>query len=168
MLRIHACMTIAPVPLGAALSLYALQPDRPAPSPPSGAASPVPEHASPSTGSVGAPSGGSGASNGPGGLMGALFPFLIVVPFIALFWWQNRTQQKKQKELESKLKKGDRVLTQSGLIGKIVEISSARTVKLEIAPGVKVEMLKTSLLGVEGDASPTAKSDAPPAAEKKS
>ena len=51
-------------------------------------------------------------------------------------------------ELESKLKKGDRVVTQSGIIGKLIEVSD-RTVRAEIAPGVNVTMLKSAVQGIE-------------------
>lgn len=57
-----------------------------------------------------------------------------------------RNQTKRQKELEAKLKAGDRVITQSGLIGRIIEVGD-RTVKLEIAPGVNVQWLKSSISG---------------------
>ncbi len=65
--------------------------------------------------------------------------------------WTGRSQQRKQKDLESKLKKGDRVQTQSGIIGRLVEFGDARHVKIEIAPGVKVQMLKSAITGVEAD-----------------
>jgi preprotein translocase subunit YajC len=38
------------------------------------------------------------------------------------------------------------VLTQSGLVGKLLEVGD-RYAKVELSPGVKVEMLKTGLLG---------------------
>jgi preprotein translocase subunit YajC len=60
--------------------------------------------------------------------------------------WSSRSQQKKQAAALADLKKGDRVLTQSGLVGKLVEIGD-RYAKVELAPGVKVEVLKSGLLG---------------------
>ena len=44
------------------------------------------------------------------------------------------------------VQKGDTVLTQGGLRGKLVEVGD-RFAKVEIAPGVKIEVLKGSLLG---------------------
>jgi preprotein translocase subunit YajC len=73
------------------------------------------------------------------------------LPLVLMLLWTSRSQQKKQKELESKLKKGDRVVTQSGLIGRLVEFGDARHVRVEIAPGVKVQMLRTAITGVEAD-----------------
>lgn len=74
------------------------------------------------------------------------FPLLLVVPLLLLMFWTSRSQQKKQQAAVSDLKKGDRVLTQSGLVGKLVEMGD-RYAKVELAPGVKVEMLKSGVLG---------------------
>jgi len=75
-----------------------------------------------------------------------LFPLLLLVPLLLLMFWSTRSQQKKQAAVVAGLKKGDRVLTQSGLVGKLVEIGD-RYAKVEVAPGVKVELLKSGLLG---------------------
>lgn len=90
------------------------------------------------------------------GLIGMLFPLLMLLPVILLMFWSTRSQQKKQQAALAELKKGDRVLTQSGLVGKLVEVGE-RYAKLELAPGVKVEVLKSGLLGKDlGDAAATA------------
>ncbi|HVW26220.1 MAG TPA: preprotein translocase subunit YajC [Polyangiaceae bacterium] len=78
-----------------------------------------------------------------------LFPLLLVGMLVFLFL-SSRSQQKKQDAAISQLKKGDRVITQSGLIGRLVEIEP-RYAKLEIAPGVKVQVLRTSLTGRDAD-----------------
>ena len=75
-----------------------------------------------------------------------LFPLLLLVPLLLLMFWSTRSQQKKQAAVIAGLKKGDRVLTQSGLVGKLIEIGD-RYAKIEVAPGVKVELLKSGLLG---------------------
>ncbi len=54
-----------------------------------------------------------------GGGLGMLMPLVIFVPLIVMMYWTSRNQTKKQKELEDKLKTGDHVVTQSGLIGKV-------------------------------------------------
>jgi preprotein translocase subunit YajC len=96
---------------------------------------------------------------------------LMLVAFLPVFfilWFSGRSQQKKQRELESKLKKGDRVVTQSGLIGKLVDPPDGRQVRVEIAPGVKVQMLKTAIVGLDTEAPATGKAkDEAPAPEKK-
>jgi preprotein translocase subunit YajC len=71
---------------------------------------------------------------------------LMIAPLFLLMWWMSRSQQKRQEKALADLKKGDRVLTQSGLVGKLVDLGD-RYAKVEVAAGVKLEVLKTSLLG---------------------
>ena len=63
-------------------------------------------------------------------------------------FFSNRSQKKKQAALEGKLKTGDQVVTQSGLLGKLTE-KGDRYAKLEIAPGVKVKVLRSTLVGLD-------------------
>ncbi|KYF95513.1 hypothetical protein BE20_45190 [Sorangium cellulosum] len=72
---------------------------------------------------------------------------MLALPLLLIFV-MTRSQNKKQKQLESNLKAGDRVVTQSGLIGKITDINpNSPRVKLEIAPGVNVQILKSAIQG---------------------
>lgn len=101
-----------------------------------------------------------GAPPAEPGFGGGILPLLImVVPMLLLLFFTSRSQQKKQAAVIASLKKGDRVLTQSGLVGRLVEIGD-RFVKLEIAPGVKVEVLRSGVLGTDT-------ADTQAAAEKK-
>jgi preprotein translocase subunit YajC len=84
---------------------------------------------------------------------------VMVAPVLLMLLFSSRSQQKKQAAVIAGLKKGDRVLTQGGLVGRLVEVGD-RFAKLEISPGVKVEVLKSGLLGAD-----TAETQA--AAEKK-
>ncbi len=81
------------------------------------------------------------------GLGGWFLPLVMILPFIFIFL-SARGQKKKQSELESSIKTGDTVLTQSGLYGKVVNVDE-RDVRLEIAPGVNVRVLKSALAGVD-------------------
>ncbi|MBN2193808.1 MAG: preprotein translocase subunit YajC [Polyangiaceae bacterium] len=81
----------------------------------------------------------------------------MIAPLFILMWWMSRSQAKRQEKALAEIKKGDRVLTQSGLVGKLLEIGD-RYAKLEIAAGVKVDVLKTTLLGRDtGDNQPEKK-----------
>lgn len=75
-----------------------------------------------------------------------LFPVLLLLPLLFIMFWSTRSQQKKQAAALAELKKGDRVVTQSGLVGKLVDLGD-RYAKLELAPGIKVEILRSGLLG---------------------
>ena len=123
---------------------------------------------SPHTGS--APSSGTGqpAPPGDGGAappssLGLFTPLLILLPFILILFFQSRSQQKKQEANIAGLKKGDRVVTQSGLVGRLVSIEG-RYAELELLPSrTKVTILRSGLLGrdAEGEAGSTE-----PSAEK--
>ncbi|EIZ79944.1 preprotein translocase subunit YajC [Novosphingobium sp. Rr 2-17] len=76
------------------------------------------------------------------------------LPFVAMaliFWFLIlRPQMKQQKEQKAKLaalKKGDEVLTGGGLIGKVVRVDDTYA-DVEIAQGVKVKTLKTTIVDV--------------------
>jgi preprotein translocase subunit YajC len=90
--------------------------------------------------------------------------FLIFLPVIALLFWQSRSQQKKQEQAIAGLKKGDRVVTQAGLIGRLVELET-RYARIELAPGVKVQVLRSSLTG--RDVEDSAKAAEPEKSDKK-
>lgn len=77
----------------------------------------------------------------PGGSMiTMLLPILILVPFLLMSFRRN----KKEAEARKGLKKDDKVVTQAGLIGTLVELNE-RTAKVKIAPGTTVEVLASTV-----------------------
>jgi len=72
--------------------------------------------------------------------MAFLLPLLILVPF---FFFSSRRQKKEQAE-RAKMKRGDRVVATSGLIGELMELDE-RFAKVKLAPGITVQMLASSL-----------------------
>ena len=79
--------------------------------------------------------------------MGGLLPlFIMIVPLLLFMFWSSRSQQKKQDKVLSSLAKGDRIIVQGGLVGKFVEMNE-RIAKIEIAPGVKIDVLRSGILG---------------------
>jgi preprotein translocase subunit YajC len=83
---------------------------------------------------------GSAPAAAPGSSLMTFLPFLMLVPFLFLMFRRN----KKEAELRSKLKKGDRVVSTSGLVGELMEMDE-RLAKVKIAPGTTVQMLASSL-----------------------
>lgn len=69
-------------------------------------------------------------------LLFVIFYFLIIRP--------QTKRQKKQQEFMSKLKRGDSVLTASGILGTIEGITE-QWVTLEISDGVRIKMLKNQI-----------------------
>jgi preprotein translocase subunit YajC len=63
---------------------------------------------------------------------------LVIVMLVMVF--MNRGQKKKEADIRAKLKKGDKVVSQSGIVGELVEMDE-RIAKVKIAPGTNVSML---------------------------
>jgi preprotein translocase subunit YajC len=93
-----------------------------------------------------APSSPAAPAHSPSLFESPLLMFVVMIPLLLLMVFSSRSQSKKQAALVSSLTKGDRVLLQGGLVGKLIELGD-RYAKVEIAPGVKVDFLKNSLLG---------------------
>jgi preprotein translocase subunit YajC len=78
------------------------------------------------------------------------FPILMVVMFGLMFVFMIRPQMKRQKEVREmlgKLAKGDEVLTNGGLAGRIDDMGES-FVTLEIADGVKVKLQRSAIAAV--------------------
>jgi preprotein translocase subunit YajC len=113
------------------------------------------------------PASGGEAPPPGGGLFGMMMPLLLVGMIVFLFW-SNRSQQKKQEATIGALKKGDKVVTSSGIVGRLVELEP-RYAKIEVAPGVKLQILRTTLTGRDVEEAVATKKEAKtePPAEKK-
>jgi len=89
---------------------------------------------------------GGGASAGGSGLS---FLFLIVVMFVVMYFFMIRPQQKKEKQRQKmieELKKGDKVITNSGMIGVIWGIKDNNII-VKVDEEVKIEFLKSAIAG---------------------
>jgi preprotein translocase subunit YajC len=69
-----------------------------------------------------------------------LLPFVLILPFFFMMFRRN----KKEDQARSHLKKGDRIVSTSGLVGELVEMDE-RFAKVKLSPGNTVTMLKTSI-----------------------
>ena len=86
-----------------------------------------------------------------GGGMGMLIPMLLI--FAIFYFMMIRPQQRKEKErrkMIEELRAGARVVFAGGLIGTIRE-AKEKTFMIEIAPGVSVEVARSSVVGVADD-----------------
>ncbi len=93
-------------------------------------------------------------------LMNTIMMFGLM--FAVLYFFMIRPQQKRQKEhqaLLAGLKRGDEVITQGGLIGKVSKVADTE-VTIEISDGVKVKVVKQTVLDVRNRTEPTAANDA--------
>lgn len=87
---------------------------------------------------------------------GGLASFLSLAPlflvFIVFYFLMIRPQQRRMKALQQSVeavKKGDSVVTSGGILGKVTKVED-RFVEVEIAPTVKVRVVKSTLSEVTG------------------
>jgi preprotein translocase subunit YajC len=73
------------------------------------------------------------------GLIFVIFYFLLIRP--------QQQQAKKHQELLKGLKKGDRVLTSSGMYGRVVGVGD-HDVTIQVAKDVEIQMTKASVTGI--------------------
>ncbi|HAB39838.1 MAG: preprotein translocase subunit YajC [Tateyamaria sp.] len=80
----------------------------------------------------------------------AQFTPLILI-FGIMYFLLIRPQQKKVKEhaaMVSALRRGDQVVTQGGLIGKVVKVKDDNEVDVELSEGVKVRVVQSTIAQV--------------------
>jgi preprotein translocase subunit YajC len=80
------------------------------------------------------------------GQFGQFAPFLLM--FVVIYFFMIRPQQKKakqEKEFESALKVGDKVITKSGLHGKVAELADTTVVIETMAGKLKMERSAISM-----------------------
>jgi preprotein translocase subunit YajC len=81
--------------------------------------------------------------------MGQLNQFLpFILMFVVIYFFMIRPQQKKMKQekaFESSLKVGDKVITKSGLHGKVVELADTTVIIETMAGKLKMERSAISM-----------------------
>lgn len=90
-----------------------------------------------------------GAAGGGGDLFSFFMPLILI--FAIFYFLLIRPQQKKQKEHRAKLdaaRRGDKVVLGGGIYGTVTKVDDDDTVQVEIAEGVKVKVMKATLLDV--------------------
>ena len=69
----------------------------------------------------------------------------LILIFVIFYFFLIRPQQKRvkaHKMMIDSLKKGDTVITQGGLIGKISKVTSDQEIEIQIANDVKVKIVR--------------------------
>ena len=103
----------------------------------------------------------AGQAGGVAGfLTSPLLPFFLIIPifyFLTIRPQQRRAAQHKA-ALEA-LKKGDEVVTAGGLIGRVNRLLEGE-IELELAPTVRVRVVKSTLAEVRVKGAPVAANDA--------
>ncbi len=95
-----------------------------------------------------APAGGSD-------MLVSLLPFIAI--FVIMYFLILRPQQKRVKahsEMVKNLRRGDTVITNGGVIGKISKVIDDHEVEVEIADGVKIRQVKQMVTEVRAKGEP--------------
>lgn len=106
-------------------------------------------------------------AQGAGGLFdssNAMLQFLpLVLIFVVFYFLLIRPQQQKQKTHRSMLdalRRGDRVVTGGGIIGTVNRVASNEEVVVDIAEGVRVRVLRSTISTVLAKTDPAATREA--------
>ena len=84
----------------------------------------------------------------------------IILIFVIMYFLLIRPQQKKIKEhknMVDNLRRGDQVLTQGGIIGKITKVQEGEEIEVELAKDVKVSVIRSTIVNVLSKTEPAKK-----------
>ncbi|MGV6803117.1 MAG: preprotein translocase subunit YajC [Ruegeria sp.] len=85
-----------------------------------------------------------------GGAIAQFLPLILI--FAIMYFLLIRPQQKKMKEHQAMVeavRRGDQVVTQGGMIGKVSKVKEGdNEIEVEIAEGVKVRVVKSTIAQV--------------------
>lgn len=87
--------------------------------------------------------------------IGQFVPLILI--FGIMYFLLIRPQQKKVKEhaaMVEALRRGDQVITQGGLIGKVVKVKEDNEIEVELAEGVKVRVVQSTVAQVVSKSEP--------------
>ena len=97
---------------------------------------------------------------GAGGAASALTSFVpLILIFAIMYFLLIRPQQKRQKEHKAMIeavKRGDQILTNGGIIGKVTRVKDDGELEVEISDGVRVRVLRSMVAQVLSKTEPVA------------
>ena len=96
-----------------------------------------------------------GAGGGDGGMLMSLLPFILI--FVIMYFLILRPQQKRVKqhaEMVKNVRRGDTVVTNGGLIGKVTKVIDDDQIEIEIADDVRIRQLRGMLSDVRAKGEP--------------
>jgi len=84
-----------------------------------------------------------------GGAFAQFVPLILI--FAIMYFLLIRPQQKKLKDHQKMvegLRRGDQVVTQGGLIGKVTKVKEQNELEVELSEGVKVRVVQSTIASV--------------------
>jgi preprotein translocase subunit YajC len=97
------------------------------------------------------------AAAAPGGsdILMQMLPFVLI--FVIMYFLLIRPQQKRVKthqEMIKNVRRGDMVVLNSGMIGKVTKVIDDNEAEVEIADGVKVKVIKSMIADIRNKSEP--------------
>jgi preprotein translocase subunit YajC len=87
----------------------------------------------------------------------SILPFILI--FVIMYFLiirPQRTQMKKRQEMLTAVRRGDTVVTGGGIVGKVQKVVDDNEVEVEIAEGVRIKVLRSTLMDVRVKGEPVA------------
>jgi preprotein translocase subunit YajC len=122
---------------------------------PTGAGKPRKEHASMFITPAFAQGSLFGGAGGEGGMLVSLLPFALI--FVIMYFLILRPQQKRVKqhqEMVKNVRRGDTVITNGGLIGKVTKVIDDDQIEIEIADDVRIRQMRQMVTDVRAKGEP--------------
>jgi preprotein translocase subunit YajC len=94
---------------------------------------------------------------GGAGIVEMLLPFVLI--FIIMYFLilrPQRQQAKRREEMLKAIRRGDTVITNGGIVGKVTKVVDDSEVELQIAEGVRVRAMRSLIAEVRVKAEPVA------------
>jgi preprotein translocase subunit YajC len=94
---------------------------------------------------------------GGAGIVEMLLPFVLI--FIIMYFLilrPQRQQAKRREEMLKAIRRGDTVITNGGIVGKVTKVVDDTEVELQIAEGVRVRAMRSLIAEVRAKAEPVA------------
>ena len=86
----------------------------------------------------------------------SLLPFAMI--FVIMYFLILRPQQRKAKEhanLVKNIRRGDTVVTNGGLVGKVTKVVDDEQIEIEVSDGVRIRQMRQMIAGVRSKGEPT-------------
>jgi len=96
-----------------------------------------------------------GGAGGDGGMLMSLLPFVLI--FIIMYFLILRPQQKRVKqhqEMVKNVRRGDTVITNGGLVGKVTKVIDDDQIEIEIADDVRIRQMRQMVADVRAKGEP--------------
>ncbi len=98
---------------------------------------------------------GASPFGGEGGMLVSLLPFVLI--FVIMYFLILRPQQKRVRQHQDMVKnvrRGDTVVTNGGLVGKVTKVIDDDQIEIEIASDVRIRQMRGMLTDVRAKGEP--------------